>query len=281
MPTSKSKTTRNSRTKKTARPHVLIVRAPGTNCEHETAHAFERAGADTSIHHIGEIVNKKRLLRDTHGFVIPGGFSFGDDVGAGTVFSTILRTKLRDPLRQLVDRGGIILGICNGFQVLTKSGLLPGFRDASDDAPTRLISLATNAQNRYEDRWITLKAVSETSVFFKPGDVLRCPIAHAEGRLVPKDEATRKRLWDNQHVALIYVDERGRDAKAFPDNPNGSTDNIAGLVDHTGQILGLMPHPERNQFVWQDPRFHGGGAPKQPEGMAPFKNAVRYLKRRH
>ena len=279
MPKTKSKPRRVRPKGNRPRPRILIVRAPGTNCEQETAYAFERAGAATSTLHIGKLLGRPNLLREAQGFVIPGGFSFGDDVGAGTVFSTLLRTKLRDPLRRLVDRGGIVLGICNGFQVLTKSGLLPGFDDRDRDAPTRLVSLAANAHNRYEDRWVTLKAVSKASVFFRPGDLMRCPIAHAEGRLVPKDQDTRQRLWNYHHVALVYVDAQGGDAKGFPDNPNGSTDNIAGLVDSTGQILGLMPHPERNQFRWHDPRFHAGTAPKQPEGMAPFTNAVAFLRR--
>ncbi|MHC5011304.1 MAG: phosphoribosylformylglycinamidine synthase I [Planctomycetota bacterium] len=257
------------------RPRVVVLRAPGTNCDRETAYAFERAGARTANLHVNALLSRRQALRGAHGLAIPGGFSYGDDIGAGTVLGTRLRLRLRDEIRRLVDRGGIVLGICNGFQVLVKTGLLPGFADAPDD---RSVALAANRQNRYEDRWVHLEAVSGRSVFFRPGDRIACPVAHAEGRFLTRDEAVLQRLRDEDQIGFRYLAPKGERPAPFPHNPNGSVDDIAGIVDPTGRILGMMPHPERNQFPWQDPRFHAGTAPRTPEGLLPFRNAVRHLK---
>ena len=276
-------------------PRVLVLRAPGTNCDRETAFAFEAVGATTRALHLNALLSKPGALSRAHGLVIPGGFSFGDDLGAGTVLATALRTRLRDPMRRLVARGGIVLGICNGFQVLARTGLLPGFDDATraalriDDGARdedRLVSLASNVQNRYEDRWVTLQATSSKSVFFRKGDILSCPVAHAEGRYLPRDAAVHDALACGDQVALRYVVPAGEPVSTngrgvpYPYNPNGAYDDVAGICDPTGRVLGLMPHPERNQFRWQDPRFHRGTAPKQPEGLRPFRRAVSYLRSR-
>ena len=257
---------------------ILVLRAPGTNCDRETAYAFEVAGATTQAMHVNALLDKPKTLERVHGLVIPGGFSYGDDLGAGTVLGTILRTKLRDPIRRMVDKGGIVLGICNGFQVLVKTGLLPGYDETGDGEPNRTVALASNMQNRYEDRWVTLKAVTSNSVFLKRGDTIHCPVAHAEGRLVCS-EHTLDRMSAADQIALRYIAPDGTTPVPFPHNPNGSLDDIAGITDPTGRILGLMPHPERNQFVWQDPRFHRGTAPRKPEGLKPFENAMKHLKK--
>jgi phosphoribosylformylglycinamidine synthase I len=264
-------------------PCILVLRAPGTNCDRETAYAFESAGAVTEAMHVNALLEKPKTLERVQGLVIPGGFSYGDDLGAGTVLGTILRTRLRDPIRKMVDKGGIVLGICNGFQVLVKTGLLPGAFEG-DDAPEgtpadgRRVALAHNIQNRYEDRWITLRADAD-NVFFRRGDIVHCPVAHAEGRFLVRDDAELSRLIDGGQAALRYVRPDGGAAAGHPFNPNGATDDIAGVTDASGRILGLMPHPERNQFPWQDPRFHAGTAPRTPEGMLPFTNAVRHLRK--
>jgi len=257
---------------------IVVVRAPGTNCDRETGHVFESVGASVKHIHVHALLDHPKELARAHGLVIPGGFSYGDDLGAGTVLGTAMRTRLRDPIRRLVDKGGIVLGICNGFQVLVKTGLLPGHDDGDKDAPERTVALATNLQNRYEDRWITMQAVTDQCVFLRRGDLIHCPVAHAEGRLVCSD-ATLDRLSAADQIALRYVAPDGTSPAPFPYNPNGSTDDIAGLTDPTGRILGLMPHPERNQFPWQDPRFHRGTAPRRPEGLAPFQGAMRHLRK--
>lgn len=257
---------------------IVVVRAPGTNCDQETGYAFERFGAQIKHLHANALLDNPKELSRAHGLVIPGGFSFGDDLGAGTVLGTAMRTRLLDPLRRLVDKGGIVLGICNGFQVLVKTGLLPGYDETGDGTPNRTVALASNLQNRYEDRWITLKAVTSNSVFLKHGDTIHCPVAHAEGRLVCS-EPTLDRMSAADQIALRYIAPDGQSPASFPHNPNGSLDDIAGITDPTGRILGLMPHPERNQFAWQDPRFHRGTAPRKPEGLKPFENAMKHLKK--
>ena len=270
----------------TATPRILVLRAPGTNCDRETAFAFEAAGATTKALHLNALLGKPGALSRAHGLVIPGGFSFGDDLGAGTVLATALRTRLRDPMRRLVDRGGIVLGICNGFQVLARTGLLPGFDDETraaldSEREDRLVSLASNLQNRYEDRWVTLEATSDSCVFFRKGDRIACPVAHAEGRFLPRDDAVYAALEAGDQIALRYVVPEGEPATKgvpYPYNPNGAFRDIAGICDPTGRVLGMMPHPERNQFRWQDPRFHEGTAPRKPEGLRPFERAVRYLR---
>jgi phosphoribosylformylglycinamidine synthase len=265
---------RAKRTSPTIR--IVVVRAPGTNCERETGHAFERLGARIRHLHVNALLDKPGTLRSSHGLVIPGGFSYGDDLGAGTVLGTAIRHRLADPIRRMVDRGGIALGICNGFQVLVKTGLLPGFEDAEG---ARSVALASNVQNRYEDRWVTLRADSERSVFLRKGDVIHCPIAHAEGRFLVDGDDVLARLAAQDQVALRYLAPDGTSPAPYPFNPNGSTDDIAGICDPTGRILGLMPHPERNQFPWQDPRFHAGDAPRRPEGLLLFENAIGHLRR--
>ncbi len=255
-------------------PRVLVLRSPGTNCDRETAFAFARAGASTTDIHVNALLERPRRLREVHGLVLPGGFSYGDDLGAGTALATRIRAGLLDEVRRLVDRGGVVLGICNGFQVLVKTGLLPGF-DANDE---RVLGLASNVKNRYEDRWVTLEVATGRSVFFERGERIHCPVAHAEGRFLPKDEAVLERLARADQVALRYVGPGGERPAPYPYNPNGSVGDVAGIVDPTGRILGMMPHPERNQFPWQDPRHGRSGAPRRPEGRSLFENAVRHLR---
>jgi phosphoribosylformylglycinamidine synthase len=256
------------------RPRVLVLRAPGTNCDRETAFAFERAGAAPRAVHVNEVLARPSLLRSVHGLVIPGGFSHGDDLGAGTILGTRIRTRLLDDVRRLVDRGGVVLGICNGFQVLVKSGLLPDL----DRGGEQRVALATNLSNRYEDRWVVLESVADNA-FFRRGDRVECPVAHAEGRFLPADPSVLARLEAAGQVALRYVAPGGERPAPYPWNPNGSTADVAGITDPTGRVLGLMPHPERHQFPWQSPRFHAGGAPAVPDGVLPFRNAVRHLRR--
>ena len=264
--------------RKTKPIRIVVLRATGTNCDQETGYAFERFGAQIRHLHGNALLDNPKELSRAHGLVIPGGFSYGDDLGAGTVLGTAMRTRLLDPIRRLVDRGGIVLGICNGFQVLVKTGLLPGYDETGDGEPDRTVALASNMQNRYEDRWITLKAVTGNSVFLRHGDTIHCPVAHAEGRLVCSEHVL-DRMSAADQIALRYVAPDGSTPAPFPHNPNGSLDDIAGITDPTGRILGLMPHPERNQFPWQDPRFHRGTAPRKPEGLKPFENAMKHLKK--
>jgi len=272
--TARAKRPAPPRVAKVTAPRILVLRAAGTNCDLETAFAFRQVGAETAAIHVNEVVRRPAALAGFHGLAIPGGFSHGDDLGAGTVLGTRIRTRLIDGIRRIVDRGGVVLGICNGFQVLAKTGLVPGF----DDSVERTVTLAANASNRYEDRWVTLEVTTDRCVFLRAGETYRVPVAHAEGRLLPLDEKVRKRLHADGHVAVRYVGPEGKHPAPYPWNPNGAVDDIAGLTDATGRILGLMPHPERHQFPWQDTRFHRDGAGAMPDGLRMFAHAVEHLR---
>jgi phosphoribosylformylglycinamidine synthase subunit PurQ / glutaminase len=266
-------------------PRVLVVRAAGTNCDRETAFAFGQAGAETVTVHANALLARPALLADVHGLAIPGGFSHGDDLGAGTIFGARIRARLVDAIRRLVDRGGVVLGVCNGFQVLVKTGLVPGF----DGKTERTVTLTSNESHRYEDRWVTLEVTTDRCAFLRKGERYEVPVAHAEGRLLPASDAVLRRLHADGQVALRYVNPAApagsRAPAGYPFNPNGAVDDIAGITDPTGRILGLMPHPERCQFPWHSPRFHlhntvpGSPSPAPlPDGLRLFQHAVSSLR---
>jgi len=240
------------------RPKVLILRAAGTNCERETGVAFERTGASVETMHVNRFLDRPETLLEHRVLVIPGGFSYGDDIAAGRVFATELRLRALPAIERLVAEGGLVLGICNGFQVLVRTGLLPGPVSGGQEA-----TLAHNESHRYIDRWVELDAISERCPFVRPGERYFLPIAHAEGRFVAGD-ATLDRLERMGQVVLRYRD-----------NPNGSLRGIAGVCDVTGRILGLMPHPERHLEPWHHPFWTRAGLAEETDGLRFFRNAVR------
>ncbi|MEE9296766.1 MAG: phosphoribosylformylglycinamidine synthase I [Phycisphaerae bacterium] len=250
---------------------VLILRAPGTNCELETAHAWEQVGARTRSVHINVLLGQPSLLSEVQILTIPGGFSYGDDVSAGKIMASAIDTFLSGALVDFVAAGKLILGICNGFQVLVKTGLLPGgtFGKAS-------VTLAFNTSGRYETRWVHLKPVSGRCRFVDGEGLLFLPVAHAEGRVVACDEQIVERLNQRGHVAFRYTDEQGRPGP-YPVNPNGSVDSIAGLTDQTGQVLGLMPHPERHVHFTHHPFWTKSPKDRAPDGLRLFQAAVASL----
>lgn len=259
-------------------PRVCVLRAAGTNCEAETAHAFERFGARAEVVHVNRALEDPARLDGVDVLAIPGGFSYGDDAGAGAVWACELRERLGDPLLALVARGGLVMGICNGFQVLVRLGLLPGL-----DAPlgVREVALADNDSHKYEDRWVTLGIASRRCVFVGDMPAPRLPVAHGEGRIVCLDAATRARLVAEDRVVFQYVDAGGTPTESYPANPNGSELGIAGLTDATGQVLGLMPHPERALFGHHVPDWTRRGEPDALGPGAPlFENAVAWVRTR-
>lgn len=257
-----------------AKVNVLILRTAGTNCDEETEFAFKKAGARAERIHINRILENKRLLEDWQVLVIPGGFTYGDDVAAGKILANEINAHLGEGTRKFVDAGKLVLGICNGFQVLAKMGLLPGFADSGD----RQATLTFNDSGKFEDRWVYLKVLSGKSPFIDEGGVIYLPVAHAEGKFVPRDDQSLARLRSEEQIVFQYVDEEGR-AAGYPFNPNGSVENIAGICDPTGRILGLMPHPERFVEPTQHPRWtrvnpeaEGAG-----DGLVVFQNAVKFF----
>lgn len=262
-----------------AQPRVLVLRAPGTNCDEETAHAFELAGAVAERVHINRLREAPSLLDSFQALCFPGGFSYGDDISAGRVLGNQVRLRLGDDCRRFRDRGGLILGVCNGFQVLMKTGLLC----AGDDAgPTA--TLAWNDSGHYEARWVRLAVAPGPSVFLQGLSTLELPVAHAEGKLVFRDEEAARAFVDSGRAPLRYA---GPDAPspvgglaprvAYPANPNGAMLDVAGLSDATGRVLGLMPHPERFVDRLHHPAWSRRPADATPDGLAIFVNAVRHF----
>ncbi len=262
-----------------AQPHVLVLRSPGTNCDEETAFAFEAAGGKATRRHVRWLLENPHALREYQIFCLPGGFSYGDDISAGIVWANQLRQRLGDALHEFRDSGSLMLGICNGFQALIQTGLLFHAARRSELPAT----LTWNHQGRYEDRWVRLRAGSTASPFLEGLETLSLPIAHAEGRFVPRDTAALNELKRNGQVALRYAlpnSEPAPDQETlpYPHNPNGSVGNVAGLCDPSGRVFGLMPHPERYIHATHHPQWtRRSGLPEVPDGLRIFQNAVRFF----
>jgi phosphoribosylformylglycinamidine synthase I len=254
------------------KPRVLILRAPGTNCDQETAHAFCRAGAIAESQHVHRLLEQPDLLNASQILCLPGGFSYGDDVAAGRILANQLRHHLADWLHEFKDAGKLVLGICNGFQILIKSGIL--LDEINGAAPA---TLTWNESGRFEDRWVHLAVRGNRCVFLAELDRLYLPIAHAEGKFATRDAATLAALDAAGQLALRYCDPDGGEARGFPANPNGSQANVAGVCDATGRVFGLMPHPERHLDHVQHPRWTRGEGRDPGDGLAIFQNAVRYF----
>ncbi|MDZ4773238.1 MAG: phosphoribosylformylglycinamidine synthase I [Planctomycetota bacterium] len=233
---------------------ALVLRTAGINCDGETVRALETAGADVDLVHLDLVSKEPQRFDDTNLIVIPGGFSFGDDVSAGRVFGLELRHALSENLCAFVDRGGFVLGVCNGFQVLVESGLFE--REVGAKAiPERSIALTSNQSAHFECRWTSMKAENSACAWLAGFGVTPVPVAHGEGRFVVRDARVLERLKAKRQVALRYVSADGTSAQGYPENPNGSVDDIAGICDPSGRVLGLMPHPERNLTPWNHPHW--------------------------
>ncbi len=246
---------------------VLILRAPGINRDADAALACELAGAYPERIHVNRLIEGSIRLTDYAMLVIPGGFSYGDHLGAGRLLAVDLIHRLGEELERFVADGRPVIGICNGFQVLVKAGLLPGpLRQ-----PPR-VTLTTNESRQFECRWVQLEAVANSRCLFTRGieRPIEVPVAHGEGRIAVRDEATLSELERNGLVALRYLGDR------YPDNPNGSPHAIAGLCNAQGNVLGLMPHPENAVLPHQHPRWTREPARYEGDGLQIFRNAVRY-----
>lgn len=256
-----------------AKVKAIVLRAAGINCDMETEYALELAGASAKRVHINRIIEDKNVLKEYQIIVFPGGFSYGDDVAAGKILANQILHHLYEPIQRFIDDGKLVLGICNGFQVLVKAGLLPGMNLAENQ---RTVTITYNDSGKFEDRWVYLAPQTDKCIFIEPGRQIYLPIAHGEGKVVTKDEATLKKLRSNGHIALKYVNNNGKEGN-YPINPNGSVDSIAGLTDATGRILGLMPHPERHVRRTQHPHWPHLKNKQNSDGMTIFVNAVRFV----
>jgi phosphoribosylformylglycinamidine synthase len=263
-------------------PRVCVLRAPGTNCDVETAFAFESCGAIADRVHLFRILEQPALLDSYQILCIPGGFSYGDDLGAGVVFGAQLRGRLGDAIGRYLQADKLALGICNGFQVLVKAGILPDGASGwtTDFGRPRDTTLTWNLNGKYTALWVKLKVQAPQCVFLKGIDTLDAPIAHAEGRIVVSDPAVLARWRQRNQVAVTYSGTEatvGDEVLHYPINPNGSLANIAGLCDPTGRVFGMMPHPERFLFAHQHPTWTRDNRQGEGDGIKIFRNAVGYF----
>ncbi len=249
-------------------PRVLIVRAPGTNCDEETAFAWEQAGAQVETWHVARLLANPSAVRAFQILTIPGGFSYGDDLGAGRVMATRIGLVLADAVRELRDRGGLILGICNGFQVLVRAGLLPG------DPSLGPATLARNDSGHFEDRWVTMRPTLGKTPFLTDDTLISMPSAHGEGKFQMSQPDALDRLAANGQVVLRYLDAHDSPTESYPANPSGTPGGIAGICDPSGRILGIMPHPERNILPWHHPQWTRRPQTSEGDGLRLFRNAV-------
>ncbi|MBI3507647.1 MAG: phosphoribosylformylglycinamidine synthase I [Proteobacteria bacterium] len=254
------------------KPATLVLRSAGTNCDQETANALRAVGADADLVHINELKSGKTRLLDYAIAVIPGGFSYGDDVAAGKILANELKMHVKD-LKTFVRSGRPVLGICNGFQVLVKAGILPQTRSGEQVA-----SLANNDSNRFESRWIRLRLNTQShSLFLKDlPEMIELPVAHGEGKFVVKSPKILEDLKRTNAIALQYVNEEGN-LSGYPFNPNGSIFNIAGISNPEGNCLGLMPHPERFTTKYHHPNWTRQTFCKEGVGLAMLANAVKHV----
>jgi phosphoribosylformylglycinamidine synthase subunit PurQ / glutaminase len=267
-----------------SRIRALVLTGFGLNCDLETSHALEVAGASVERVHLNSLIAGERKLRDFQIFVVGGGFSWGDDHGAGVIMAMRLRHRMRDDLLDFVGSGGIVIGICNGFQVLVNLGLLPGFEPHE---LKREVALINNDCGSFRDQWVHLAAnPSSPCVLTRGMDHIELPVRHGEGKFFAEPEVL-ERLIKQEQVILRYTRPNGQPAEgAFPDNPNGSVDDIAGICDPTGRVVGLMPHPEAynhwtNHPEWTHQKEHfkrtSTPFPGEGEGIRLFRNAVSYF----
>jgi len=256
---------------------ALVLRTAGTNCDEETQFAWEQAGAEAERVHINSLLEDPKRLADYQILTIPGGFSYGDDIAAGKIFANQIVHHLAEVVQEFLAADRLVLGICNGFQVLAKCGLLPG----SDGARVTLAQKATltsNDRGLFEDRWVHLRVDTDRCVFLEKGEVLDMPIAHAEGKFVPANGTPIETLEAGGQIAVRYVGPDGNTDAGYPWNPNGSVADVAGLCDATGRIFGLMPHPERNVLPWHHPHWTRRGAAAEGDGLRVFRRGVEYFK---
>ena len=257
---------------------MLVITGFGLNCEKETAAAGKLAGATPELIHLNDLLAGKRNLDEFHFLAFIGGFSFGDHLGSGAVFANRVKSNLRDQLQKFVDDGKLVIGICNGFQTLTRLGMVPAIHG---DYFVQEAALAHNDCGVFRDDWCYLKAEKASPcVFTRNMDQFKLPLRHGEGKFVATPEVMAE-IEANNQVALRYCNADGSIATEFPANPNGSTNSIAGICDKTGRIFGLMPHPEAflspfNSPDWTRDRANGKIA-EEGDGVMIFRNAADYI----
>lgn len=263
------------------KPKVLVFSGYGFHSEEETKFGFELAGANADIIHINDLIDGLYKLKDYQILAFPGGFSYGDDTGSGNAYANKLRNHLWDDVHKFVEQDKLVIGICNGFQVIVNLGLVPALNKHYGERTTALLP---NESARLVSRWVDMK-VQTKSPWIKGIDTFSAPIAHGEGKFYASKEVLKK-LKEKKLIALKYVKGKIAEYMHYPANPNGSTEDIAGIIDETGRVLGLMPHPERGIYSFQRPDWgyikeiyirKGQKLPEFSDAMQIFRNAVEYF----
>jgi len=263
---------------------AIVVAGNGTNCEREVAHACKLAGADRAdIIHIAELLAGRVRLEDYHFLNLAGGFLDGDDLGSAKAGANRLlhaavkgsELTVADQLRQFIADGKLVMGVCNGFQLMVKMGLLPALNDNFSQSCT----LTHNDGGRFEDRWAWLKVDRNSPCIFTRGlDRLYLPVRHGEGKFITKDEKILQQLEENHLTVVKYADAELNPTLAYPDNPNGSVNAIAGICDPSGRLFGLMPHPEAYVHYTHHPRWTREELPEEGMGLWLYQNAIRFIR---
>lgn len=265
------------------KPRTLVITGYGINCEEETAKCFNQTGSEAEIVHINDVINGNKKLKNYQILAFPGGFSYGDDTGSGNALANKIRNNLEEDIIKFATEDKLVIGICNGLQILANLGLVPA---VDNKYGVRQAALMHNLTARLECRWIYIKTTSKKCIWTRDIEILHVPIAHGEGNFYAESEIMEK-MKVNDQITLKYVDKNGNPANGeFPINPNGALEDIAGVCDPSGRILGLMPHPERfstfeNEEGWELKKEklirEGKSLPKEGEGLKIFKNAAKYF----
>jgi phosphoribosylformylglycinamidine synthase I len=260
---------------------VLVPVGYGLNCEDETAHSFKMVGAEVRKVFLKDIIESPQILDDYQILAMIGGFSFGDHIAAGRVLANVYKFDLGDAVQRFISDGKLIFGECNGFQVLVKAGILPGFKG---DYGTQRATLTYNDYNVFEDRWVHLKVnLNSRCVFTRGVEELYLPVRHGEGKFVVESQLVLEKLKENNQIVLQYADKKtGKPTMKYPQNPNGSVEAIAGICDPTGRIFGKMPHATAYLSSYNHPHWTRqraeGTLPREGGGVQIFRNAVEYVK---
>ncbi|MFH1284647.1 MAG: phosphoribosylformylglycinamidine synthase I [Candidatus Peregrinibacteria bacterium] len=266
------------------KPKAIIITGYGINCEEETAKCFEIAGGQAEIVHINDLIDKSKSLDDYQIMAFPGGFSYGDDTGSGNALANKIKNNLKDEILSFAQKDNLIIGICNGFQIVANLGLVPA---TDKQYGSRQAALMHNTTARYECRWVNLATTSKKCVWTREIEKIHLPIAHGEGNFYT-EKNTLSKMEANDQIVFKYTKPDGSPAnQTFPFNPNGAMSDIAGICDESGRILGMMPHPERFSFFTNEDGWElkkeklirsGQPLPKEGAGMQIFKNAILYFK---
>lgn len=263
------------------KPRIAVITGYGINSDNELAHCFTLAGGDPHRVHINDLIARKPALSDFDIIAVPGGFSFGDHIASGRVFANKLKASLADDLAKAAERKIPMIGICNGFQVLVKLGILPGLGKSGGFAQTA--TLTYNDSGRFEDRWCHLRRDAGSKCIWTRGiERIYLPIRHGEGKFIPRDDASLAELRANGQISLRYCTSEGaaplEGRAGYPVNPNGSTDDIAGICSADGLAFGLMPHPEAHMLATNHPQWQKLGLRGEGEGVRIFRNAVEWVR---